>query len=400
MLTPQELLEIVETMHPILDELNTFITNDMISRLMARLGRGEQFLLTGTDQWQAQIFQEAGGHLETLQSEIQRFTKKSDTEVKAIFENAGITAWTRDNAFFIAHGFDTAPLLQSERMLTVLTDAYKRTNGEIHNFTRTTAKASQQRLVNVMDTAHIKVMTGAQSYTEAVKDAVNEIAKTQTKVHYPTGHVDTIETAVLRAIRTGTAQASGNISLQGMIERDWDLIRVSSHLGARTGDGGNNPSNHFWWQGGLYSRTGRTKDLPQFEKTTGYGTGEGLCGWNCRHSFGPGERDHNPFKDFESAENEKTYNLSQSQRNLERRIRQSKLQVLAIQTAIDNCEDAQLQEELKKEHIKAAALLQRRNTAYNKLCEDNNLKRLNERIAVAQWNRSRAARATAAARKA
>lgn len=400
MLTPQELLEIIETMHPLLDELNTFITNDMISRLMARLGRGEQFLLTGTDQWQVQIFQEAGGHLETLQSEIQRFTKKSDTEVKEIFEDAGITAWTRDNAFFISHGFDTAPLLQSERMLTILTDAYKRTKGEIHNFTRTTAKASQQRLVNVMDTAHIKVMTGAQSYTEAVKDAVNEIAKTQTKVHYPTGHVDTIETAVLRAIRTGTAQASGNITLQGMIERDWDLIRVSSHLGARTGDGGNNPSNHFWWQGGLYSRTGRTKDLPQFEKATGYGTGEGLCGWSCRHSFGPGERDHNPFKDFESAENEKAYNLSQSQRNLERRIRQSKLQVLAIQTAIDNCEDAQLREELKKEHIKTAALLQRRNTAYNKLCEDNNLKRLNERIAVAQWNRSRATRATAAARKA
>ena len=103
-------------------------------------------------------------------------------------------------------------------MLFILTDAYKRTNGEIHNFTRTTAKASQQRLVNVMDTAHIKVMTGAQSYTEAVKDAVNEIAKTQTKVHYPTGHIDTIETAVLRAVRTGTAQASGNLAIQGMID--------------------------------------------------------------------------------------------------------------------------------------------------------------------------------------
>ena len=400
MLTPQELLEIVETMHPILDELNTFITDDMIRRLMARLGRGEQFLLTGTDQWQAQIFQEAGGHLETLQSEIQRFTKKSDAEVKAIFEDAGITAWERDNAFFVAHGLGSIPLLQSERMLFILTDAYKRTNGEIHNFTRTTAKASQQRLVNVMDTAHIKVMTGAQSYTEAVKDAVNEIAKTQTKVHYPTGHIDTIETAVLRAVRTGTAQASGNLAIQGMIERDWDLIRVSSHLGARTGDGGNNPSNHFWWQGGLYSRTGRTKDLPLFEEATGYGTGEGLCGWNCRHSFGPGDRNHNPFEDFDSAENEHAYNLSQSQRNLERRIRQSKLQVLAIQTALDNCENAQLKEELTNEHIKAAALLQRRNTAYNKFCEENNLKKLNERISIAQWNRSRAARATAAARKA
>ena len=87
--------------------------------------------------------------------------------------------------------------------------------------------------MNVLDTAHFKVMTGAQSYTQAVKEAVNDIVSEQAKVYYPTGHVDTIETAVLRAVRTGVAQASGNMALQGMIERDWDIIRVSAHIGAR-----------------------------------------------------------------------------------------------------------------------------------------------------------------------
>lgn len=27
-------------------------------------------------------------------------------------------------------------------------------------------------------------------------------------------------------------------------------------------------------------------NYPDFIKTTGYGSGEGLCGYNCRHSFG------------------------------------------------------------------------------------------------------------------
>lgn len=399
MLTPQQLLEIVDTMHPLLDNLNSWITTDMVNRLMLRLGRGEGFLLTGTDKWQLEVYKSAGGHYEALEREIQRFTKKSEAEVKAIFEDIGIKSWAFDDAFYVAHGMESVPLLQSESMIRLLTDTYQRTNGEIRNFTRTTAKASQQKLYNVLDTAHFKVMSGAQSYTQAVREAVNDIVREQTKVHYPTGHTDTIETAVLRAVRTGTAQASGNMSLQGMIERDWDLIRVSAHLGARYGDGGENPGNHFWWQGKLYSRTGRTPGYPLFEEATGYGTGEGLCGWNCRHSFGPGDPDHNPYADFDAEANKKAFDLSQKQRNAEARIRQSKLQILGLRKAINSAEDEGVKATLQDDYNKAAALLHKRNLAYDKFCTDNNLKKLSDRISVAKWNRSEAAKAAAAARK-
>ena len=400
MLTPQELLEIVDTLHPQLDTLNAWITADLISRLMARLGRGEEFLLTGTDQWQLEVYKSAGGHYEALEREIKRFTKRTDAEVRAIFEDAGIRAWAADDAFYVAHGFESVPLAQSEYMIRLLTDTYQRTNGEIHNFTRTTAKASQQQLINVLDTAHFKVMSGAQSYTQAVKDAVNDIISNQAKVHYPTGHVDTIETAVLRAVRTGVGQASGNMAMQGMIERDWDLIRTSAHIGARYGDGGENPSNHFWWQGKLFSRTGKTPGYLLFEEATGYGTGEGLCGWNCRHSFGPGDPDHNPYADFDAEENKKVYDLSQQQRKAEARIRQQKIKVLGLREAVDAAEDTAVKATLQDEYNKAALKLQRYNQAYNSFCEDNNLHKLNDRITVAKWTRSEAAKATAAARKA
>ena len=400
MLTPQELLEIVDTLHPQLDALNVWITKDLISRLMARLGRGEEFLLTGTDQWQLEVYKSAGGHYDALQQEIKRFTKKSDAEIRAIFEDAGIRAWEADEAFYVAHGLEPVSFMQSESMLRLLTDTYQRTNGEIHNFTRTTAQASQQRLIKVLDDAHFKVMTGAQSYTAAVKDAVNEIVENQTKVHYPSGHTDTIETAVLRAVRTGVGQASGNMAMQGMIERDWDLIRTSAHIGARYGDGGENPSNHFWWQGKLFSRTGKTPGYLLFEEATGYGTGEGLCGWNCRHSFGPGDPNHNPYADFDAEENKKVYDLSQKQRSAEARIRAAKLKVLGLREAIDGATDEAAKATLQDEYNKAALKLQKYNKAYTDFCESNNLMKLNDRISVAKWTRSEAAKATAAARKA
>ena len=400
MLTPQELLEIVDTLHPQLDELNVWITKDLIKRLMARLGRGEEFLLTGTDQWQLEVYKSAGGHYDALQQEIKRFTKKSDAEIRAIFEDAGIRAWEADEAFYVAHGLEPVSFMQSESMLRLLTDTYQRTNGEIHNFTRTTAQASQQRLIKVLDDAHFKVMTGAQSYTSAVKDAVNEIVGNQTKVHYPSGHTDTIETAILRAVRTGVGQASGNMAMQSMIERDWDLIRTSAHIGARYGDGGENPSNHFWWQGKLFSRTGKTPGYLLFEEATGYGTGEGLCGWNCRHSFGPGDPNHNPYADFDAEENKKVYDLSQKQRTAEARIRAAKLKVLGLREAIDGATDEAVKATLQDEYNKAALKLQNYNKAYTDFCESNNLPKLNDRITVAKWNRSEAAKATAAARKA
>lgn len=399
MLTPQQILDIVETLYPTIDELNIWITKDLIKRVMARIGRGD-FYLTGTDDWQLQVYQAAGGHLEAVQREIARWTKTSDAEIRRIFEDAGIKTLAYDSNFYTEHGLEALSLTQSEGMIRLLEDTYQRTAGTVHNFTRTTAQASQQRLITVLDEAHFKVASGAASYTQAVQEALDSIVTEQTKVRYPTGHVDTIETAVLRAVRTGVAQASGNMAVKGMEERDWDVVLVSAHLGARYGDGGNNPGNHAWWQGKFYSRTGRTPGLPNFLESTGYGTGEGLCGWNCRHSFGPGDLRHNPFKDFDAEENKKAYDLSQKQRAQERRIRQTKVKLVGLRQAIEGAEDPAAKATLEGEYQKAAKLLEKQNIVYNNFCDKYGLKRLADRIQIAQWTRDDAKKSIAAARAA
>lgn len=393
MLTPQQITELAETLYPALDDLNRWITLDMIQRFMARLGRGEDAVLSGTDRWQAEVYQAAGGHLEELQKKLKLFMKQSDAEIAAIFEDAAVKAWAADCAVYAAAGHDVQPLALSSRMVRILQDAYTRTQGEAHNFTRTTASASQKRLFKVLDETHFKVVTGAQSYTAAVQEAVDDLVQHQTHVVYPTGHRDTIETAVLRAVRTGISQATGNMTMQGMIDHDWDIIRASAHRGARYGDGGQNPGNHFWWQGKLYSRTGRTPGLPLFVEATGYGTGEGLGGYNCRHSFGPGDPNHNPFQNFDEEENRRVYDLTQKQRAKEARIRRDKVEMAGYQAAAENATDDALRAALEDKSARAAARLQKHTTDYNQFCRENDLKPLNDRLYVAKRSQAAAPKA-------
>jgi len=390
MLTPEQIVLLVETLYPTIDELNVWITKDLIKRLMARLGRNGELFLTATDDWQLQVFQAAGGHLEALQKELARWTKKTDDEIRRVFEAAGVKALAYDSSFYVEHGLDSLNLGQSEGMIRLLEDAYRRTVGTVRNFTRSTVETSQQRFMKVLDDAHFKVASGAESYSKAVQEAVQELATEQTTIRYPSGHTDTIETAVLRAVRTGVGQASGNMAILGMEERGWDIILVSAHLGARYGDGGENPGNHFWWQGKFYTRTGRTPDLPPFVETTGYGTGEGLCGWNCRHSFGPGDLRHNPYKQYDAEENKKAYDLSQKQRRKESAIRRTKQEMLGYQTAIQETKDPQTKAELQQQYDKTALTLKRQNEDYNQFCKDNDLKRQGERLQLARWDQEEA----------
>lgn len=217
-------------------------------------------------------------------------------------------------------------------------------------------------------------------------------------VQYPSGHKDTIETATARAVRTGVAQATGDISIKRMEEMDWDIILVSAHIGARTGDGGKNPGNHLWWQGQFYSRTGKDKRFPPFSQT-GYGTGEGLCGWNCRHSFGSGDGVNNPYKDIQTADNYKVEQLENRQRTLERSIRKTKREVMGMQEAVDKCKDESVKFEMQLDLDRKSHLLQRQNKAYNEFCKENDLRTQQERLQIARWNREQAAKARGAARR-
>ena len=399
MLDPHYLQQIADGSVEIAESLHGYIIQQIIDRMMIRIGRGDNYLLTSSDRWRIEVLQDSGYLIEDITAELAKYTKRQEKEIKAAMEEAGVKALEYDDKIYRAAGLSPMPLTQSPALIRLMERSYNATLGEWRNYTRSTAQAAQRLFLNECDLAYNKVMSGAVAYNQAVREAVEAAVSGGVYVNYPTGHRDTIETATARAVRTGIAQAAGDISIKRMEEMDWDIILVSAHIGARTGDGGQNPGNHLWWQGQFYSRTGRDKRFPNFYEHTGYGTGEGLCGWNCRHSFGSGDGVKNPYKDIQTADNVRMEKLEQRQRALERRVRKTKREVMGLQEAVEKCQDEAAKFELQQTLDRKSYLLSRQNKAYSDFCKQNDLRPLQERLQVAKWSREQAAKARGAARR-
>lgn len=400
MLEPEYLARVAEGAEEIAEELHEYIVRQIVDRMMTRIGRGETYLLTSADKWRIQTLTDAGYLLEDITAELAKYTKRQQKEIKAAMQDAGVKALEYDDKVYQAAGLSSAPIAQSPALVRMMERNYRATLGEWNNYTRTTAEAAQRLYINECDLAYNKVMSGAVSYSQAVREAVESVSSSGVYVDYPTGRRDTVETATARAVRTGIAQAAGDIAIKRMEEMDWDIILVSAHIGARTGDGGQNPGNHLWWQGQYYSRTGRDKRFPPFSQT-GYGTGEGLSGYNCRHSFGSGtgkDKD-NPYKDIQTSDNYKVEQAEKRQRTLERRIRKTKREVMGLQEAVEKCQDEAAKFTLQQALDRKSYLLQKQNKAYNNYCKANDLRTQAERLQIAKWSREQAAKARGAARR-
>ena len=168
-------------------------------------------------------------------------------------------------------------------------------------------------------------------------------------ITYPSGHTDTLEVAVRRAVLTGVNQTAAKLQLARAEEMGCAFVEVTAHGGARS-DGSQGPADHAWWQGKVYHIGGDVWRsgvfYPDFATATGYGTGEGLCGWNCRHNFfpfWPGISKRNYTDAALEALNARDipyqgklytrYEISQMQRALERRVRSAKRKYLAEDAA-------------------------------------------------------------------
>lgn len=391
MLYPQYLLHISEGAEEVSEALHNEIIKRIINRIMLRISRNDDYILTAYDKWNIETLQQAGYLLEDIQKEIAKATKLQEKEIAEAMEDAGVETLSYDDKMYESVGLSPAPLNQSPEMLRLMQRNYEATLGELRNFTKSTASISQQLFINELDKFYMLVASGAVGYTQALNEMINNIVSDGVRVYYDTGHSDTIETATLRAVRTGISQMSAQIQLKRMDEMDVDLVITSSHLGAR-------PS-HAEWQGRIFSRSGRG-NYPNFEESTGYGTVSGLCGANCRHSFSPYfEGMDNPFEQYDSEENIKLYQKEQRQRTLERRIRKTKREVMGWKEAVDNADDKKTKFDLDLQYQKKAALLQKQNETYYNYCKENNLRPLAERVKIARWDRQQAASARGAAQR-
>lgn len=375
MLSPDYLLHITEGAEEIASQLHTDMLKQVIRRILAREKKGYDYLLTAADKWRIESVIETGTLRDDLIKEIAKYSKYEEKEIREAFEDAGVKALAYDDKIYKRAGLSPTPLLQSPYMLRLMQRNYESTLHEWENFTRTTADVSEQLFIETMDRIYNKVMSGSSGYIDAYVEGIDSLASNGLYVHYLSGHRDTIETATLRCVRTGVSQASADIQIARMDEMDVDLVIVSAHMGAR-------PS-HQVWQGKIYSRSGTSKKYPDFVSSTGYGTGEGLCGWNCRHNFSPYfEGQGNPFERYDDKENEELYNKTQEQRAMERGIRKTKRKKETLQDAANNAPDEETRADINKRLAKTKDRLRQQNAAYQEFCDENDLRPLPERLKI------------------
>jgi hypothetical protein len=323
-------------------ELYERYTQSVINDIARRLA-GLDFAKP-TAAWQMQRLSESGKVYENILDELAKLTGKSETELKAMFEHAGVKAMRFDDAVYRTAGLEPLPLNLSPAMAQVLAAGLRKTQGVMKNLTMTTALDGQNAFLEAADLAYMQVSSGTMSYTDAIVAGVKKVAADGLSVIQFPGRRDQLDVAMRRTLLTGVNQTVGNLQIARADEMGQDLVAVSAHVGARnTGTG---PANHESWQGKIYSRSGTHKKYKPFVETTGYGTGPGLCGWNCRHSFYPFFEgiSENAYSKAElesyasktvtyQGEKMSFYEATQKQRSIERKIRYWKRQEGALKAA-------------------------------------------------------------------
>jgi len=230
---------------PIYEAFQTDVLIDIVERLLIA-----DFFIPRS-QWQIYVLQQAGMQLEEINKRIRKLTGKSEREVEQLFHDAAITALEYDDKVYEQAGLKPLPFQQSKRLVDVLKASVRQTNGELYNLTRTTATTSQRAFINSLDNAYYKIASGAVSYSAAVIDAVDELARNNVaKVLYPSGQTRSIESAARTAVVTGINQMTTRITFARMQEMGWEHVVVSSHYNARTTGTGH--QNHYLWQGKVY----------------------------------------------------------------------------------------------------------------------------------------------------
>ncbi len=287
---------------------------------------------------QAKMLEEAGMVREEILARLKTLTGRADRELRQLMQEAGTAALKSDDAVYRRQGLNPPPVSASEDLQKVLQAGYEKTSGTFRNLTRTTARTAAHQFAQALDRAYMQITLGGMDYNTAIRSTIKQLsAEGVGAIRYPTGRTDTIEVAVRRAVITGVNRTALRLQDARADEMGADLVEVSAHAGAR-------PS-HAQWQGGIYSRNGKSRKYPDFVKTTGYGTGAGLGGWNCSHSFRPWFEgmsrtyDKALLKEYQAKDYEYNgvrmteYEALQEQRKIERNIRRWKRERNAMQAA-------------------------------------------------------------------
>lgn len=396
--------EILDVLPEELAELFRGLENTLLTEICSRLKAADQFNEVTVQDIRA--LRSHGIDLKEIKKAVRKTTGISEQKLNKLLNDV-----VERNQKYYTEVIDLAHITQPETLLSIEDTwaIYEQTRQEMRNISQSMgflvdsgrtmlppAKAYQWAL----DNAAMQVQSGAISYNQAIKTAVQQLAQSGLKVvDYESGHRDQIDVAARRAVMTGVNQICAKYTEQSAEYLETPYFEVSAHAGARDKPGPSPWSSHKDWQGKVYST--RSNDIyPNIYEVCGLGYVDGLEGANCRHRRfswveGVSER---TYTDEQLAHIDDglgctfdgrkytAYEATQMQRRVERQIRAQKRLVNAYKSA-------GLTDDATVANIK----LRRLNAKYREFSKAAGLPEQKERLKVLYQNDTAPKTATSAA---
>lgn len=355
-MTPEELEKLPKPLERTMTALELSIMSEIVERIK------ETAQITPVIDWLLVRLTAIGESKARLKLMIGEAIKEADLQIDDIYEQAARSDYVRSREIYEAAGKDYQPYDDNQWLQQTVDAARRQTRDTLRpmeNITQTTGfnvpmgggkkvfTPLSEYLERSLDRAMLGITTGAKTYNQAIGDVIDEMTASGVRaVDYASGKSDRIEVAARRAVMTGIAQMTKQVSNKNAEELGTDHWEVDWHMGARnTGTG---YLNHQSWQGKIYSSE---------EMRTICGEGEmlGFAGINCYHikfPFLPGiskrkysdewlaeqNRKENEKKLYRGREYD-TYGALQYQRRLERTIRKQKQDVELLKKAETDKDD-------------------------------------------------------------
>lgn len=389
MLTPEQLQNLPQELTDLYDQLSEFILRD----IARRIAKGAQ--ITDTAEYQLYRARSLGLSTDEIAAKIAEINGSSAAEINRLIREAAAQSDEFDRKMLGADKGAAVPLEENAQLQKLISAQIAETAGKCENLTNTMGFADHDFLGRVyylsmtdmyrreMDSAHMKVVTGATDYMTAIRQACNKLAASGVRtIDYESGRSDRIEVAARRALLTSVAHVTHRISEQNGEELGADGWEMSAHSGSR-------PS-HAVYQGRQYTQE-------QYERIIKPLISEP----NCRHDVFPiilgvsepvyteeelKNIDQSPFT-YEGRKYT-AYEASQQMRKMERAMRKQKDRCIVADAAGD-----------EEAFATASIRLNRQKYIYEDFCKAADSYTEYERTYVTGFNRSIAARSGVAAIK-
>lgn len=351
---------------------------ELIEKIAKHFNLNEEFI--NSDYWYFEKLKELGGlNNETLKL-LEEHTGKTKQELLKAMQDIGVNSIPVDQLNIATQKnalLNPEAIINSVNIQNIIQYSYDEIEKSFLNLNKTIQEQVRKTYTDIITETYIKTNAGVCSYQEAILESLDKLGDKGISIlayqdkNGKIKNYDVVGT-VRRDLLVATRGLAGKVNEEVIKESGNHIVRVTNHFGARIGDGGEDYTNHAWWQELQFfcwdydgKATEEEKKLPDFIKHCNYGDVQGIVGINCKHLFtvwyGSTKKED---LGFTYDENKEEYEKSQKQRYLENGIRKWKRKQVIANKVQD-------EEGYKKSSIKTKEWQDKLNT----FTEENKLKR-------------------------